>query len=892
MLAIAVATPALGQSPLIRQAGVRDGAIVLEADVHALRVAAAKDRRFIVECLALDAGTTVDLQLERFNVVAPGARILLGTKDGDVPAPFDASECLFVRGEVVGHPGSHVFLAFTGPSSAGRIELGPGRGAYSLSSRGAPSAQHLGVVETRTLGGISLPCATDTGEHEQDPIATIAPSTPVRGLRQAELAVEGDYELFTLFDTEVEAIAYMLQVYGAASDIMMRDLAIRMDVVFLRLWTTPDDPWGDGAHWAMIPGGVQHDVSQLLSGTRDVGAGGLAVLCGKTSWIGFALGAFVDPTYSNMSNQDIIIAAHELGHNFGSPHDHDLGVNDCDDPNTPTLRGAIVSYCYYFSGGYANTDMRYHVAEQTAIRNCLSNKPQFVYDCNQNGRDDLVDIAMGTSFDLNANEIPDECEDCNANGMLDSDDIAMGLSADLNGNGIPDECEPDCNGNGMPDDLDIMLGVSTDEHGNGIPDECEADCNDNGVSDYTEIQLDMTLDIDRNAVLDSCQDCDLDGIPDIVALDGANSIWAISSGDATLREYHPLTGVLMRTAEAGHLADPQDVLITGDARILVSSAGDDDHVAEFDRTGTFVRTLVASGAGGLDDPGAMLATKDGRLLVAGRASSNVLAYDLGTGVFMGELVSPDEANPVGPYGLALAPNGHLLVGTADHKVLEYDSKTGELIRELVPAKGGGLLSPRDLLVLSDHRLLVASEDLGHILAYDADSGRFLGQFDYGQFGDGLAGAWGLAMAGDGYVYVTSSEQPEQFHLTDPRMLMYDTDNGWLIRTIVQRPDSQLAHPHGVDFMPGDGDCNRNLLPDACDIASGASADANGNEVPDECENLCPADINGDGALNVLDFVAFQLAWQDHDPSADCNDDGSFDITDFVCYQVLYQAGCD
>jgi outer membrane protein assembly factor BamB len=644
-------------------------------------------------------------------------------------------------------------------------------------------------------------------------------------------------------------------------------------------------------------GEVPRDLAQFCSGRRDVPWGGIAYLnglCNSRSYsaIGYVNGFFVDPSIPHVYNHDIAVAAHEIGHNCGTPHTHDLDLDTCNDETTPPQRGTIMSYCgQTFTGGSANTDLGFHTVVRAVMLEYASGRDCVTFDCNANGIDDDDDIADGTSLDVNGNGVPDECEDCNDNGVLDPVDIAGGTSDDDNGNGVPDECEADCNGNGVPDDVDLAT-ISEDLNFNGIPDECEADCNDNGVSDYTEIQLDMTLDIDRNAVLDSCQDCDLDGIPDIVALDGANSIWAISSGDATLREYHPLTGVLMRTAEAGHLADPQDVLITGDARILVSSAGDDDHVAEFDRTGTFVRTLVASGAGGLDDPGAMLATKDGRLLVAGRASSNVLAYDLGTGVFMGELVSPDEANPVGPYGLALAPNGHLLVGTADHKVLEYDSKTGELIRELVPAQGGGLLSPRDLLVLSDHRLLVASEDLGHILAYDADSGRFLGQFDYGQFGDGLAGAWGLAMAGDGYVYVTSSEQPEQFHLTDPRMLMYDTDNGWLIRTIVQRPDSQLAHPHGVDFMPGDGDCNRNLLPDACDIASGASADANGNEVPDECENLCPADINGDGALNVLDFVAFQLAWQDHDPSADCNDDGSFDITDFVCYQVLYQAGCD
>lgn len=54
---------------------------------------------------------------------------------------------------------------------------------------------------------------------------------------------------------------------------------------------------------------------------------------------------------------------------------------------------------------------------------------------------------------------------------------------------------------------------------------------------------------------------------------------------------------------------------------------------------------------------------------------------------------------------------------------------------------------------------------------------------------------------------------------------------------------------------------------------------------------CPADFNGDGAVNVLDFVAFQVAWQAMDGNADCNGDGSFNVLDFVCFQGVFQAGC-
>jgi hypothetical protein len=54
---------------------------------------------------------------------------------------------------------------------------------------------------------------------------------------------------------------------------------------------------------------------------------------------------------------------------------------------------------------------------------------------------------------------------------------------------------------------------------------------------------------------------------------------------------------------------------------------------------------------------------------------------------------------------------------------------------------------------------------------------------------------------------------------------------------------------------------------------------------------CVADINGDGELSILDFVAFQLAWEAQEPKADCSEDGAFDVLDFVCFQQAFVAGC-
>lgn len=55
---------------------------------------------------------------------------------------------------------------------------------------------------------------------------------------------------------------------------------------------------------------------------------------------------------------------------------------------------------------------------------------------------------------------------------------------------------------------------------------------------------------------------------------------------------------------------------------------------------------------------------------------------------------------------------------------------------------------------------------------------------------------------------------------------------------------------------------------------------------------CFADMNGDDVLNILDFVAFQDAFQAGDAAADCDGDGAFTVLDFVCFQARFAQGCD
>jgi DNA-binding beta-propeller fold protein YncE len=872
--------------------GSRDGATIFTLDRRALAEAADRGEALRIRQVPLSADLAVDLIVERFYVTGSHTRFVLGSNNAGDWKGFDPASVTLLRGRAAGHPASHAFLALSEYGSAGLIDLGPGRPHYRITSRSSRTVElgsgQLAVFEAADgigpLLGVPMCAARPVGKPRRAPAADGASSPSMRHL---ELAIETDYELYSLFQDADATAAYVVQLYGAVSDIYMRDVNTWIELSFVRIWDTPDDlfneedpagPFVD--YWEQNMGHVHRDVAQFFTGRRDLPYGGVAsgLVCGSYSYsvAGYALGAFPSLDAPSMGHWDVIVTAHELGHNCNAPHTHWVGIDEC--PSGVLQRGTIMSYCHSNPGGIANMDLRFHTHIQSHMEAWFTDETCLAEDCNVNGIDDAIDIQQGTSLDANGNGIPDECEDCNGNGTLDPEDILSGTSMDLNGNGIPDECEPDCNENNVPDDRDLLLGTSQDLYGNGIPDECEPDCNDNGVPDYNEIQVNMSLDLNRNAILDACEDCDNNGVTDLEELAGAHNLWVANRGasqDNVASQYHAGTGVLVVTGDAGHLASPHDLLIRSDGHLLVSSASD-DRIAEFDEQGSYVSDLVPAGTGGLDWPTGMTFTAGGSLLVASRLANNVLEYDAITGAFLGEFVAAGAGGLRHPMAVTFGPNGNLFVAAWANQVLEYDGASGAFVGLFVSAAGnGGLIGPTSLEFKPDGDLLVASCGTDELLEYDGQTGTFLGRWNDG----GAPGPWDLRVGPNGNVYVT---------ITGGRpVLMYHGETGDLMLSFyVHAAAGPLSFPTGLDFVHGDDvDCNLNLIPDTCDIASGTSQDINGNGIPDECEPPI-GDLDGDGSVSVTDFLAMLARWgpcpDPPDPCpADLDGDGTVDYDDFV-----------
>lgn len=59
----------------------------------------------------------------------------------------------------------------------------------------------------------------------------------------------------------------------------------------------------------------------------------------------------------------------------------------------------------------------------------------------------------------------------------------------------------------------------------------------------------------------------------------------------------------------------------------------------------------------------------------------------------------------------------------------------------------------------------------------------------------------------------------------------------------------------------------------------------------DIEVQCTIDCDGDGAVDIFDFLCFLDRFSRGDPSADCDGDGTLTVFDFLCFQTGFSWGC-
>ncbi len=331
--------------------------------------------------LPLPGDARVDLELEPYEGFAPNATIQVVDGDGLVRT-IEVPRTTALAGRVAGREDSEAFIAFGPTGLEGWVTVddvpfglsdGTGRGVSSIHRLDAlpPLAPELlenfcqvDLIDQPALVGPRRPSRRTADRIERQPNGL--------GCQRIGLAIETDTEFLGLFGGDVDAAAgYVATLCAATSFVYSRDVDTAIVANSLRLWDG-EDPWdGPGAgeqltqfreYWEANESAIERDLGHFLSG-RNLGGGvaWLPGLCGSYAYAvsGNLNGSFPFPIENNSgSNWDLMVFAHELGHNCGAPHTHDLGVDNCAGGDCIST-GTIMSYCHICSGGLANVRMEF-----------------------------------------------------------------------------------------------------------------------------------------------------------------------------------------------------------------------------------------------------------------------------------------------------------------------------------------------------------------------------------------------------------------------------------------------------------------------------------------------------------------------------------------------------
>lgn len=301
----------------------------------------------------------------------------------------------------------------------GLIRDGSGFQRLHFSAQGALA---LSQIDTASGPEHAFECANDAGgaamsrAPDVEPVAfdLPEPDSPAAA-HTARVAIETDNEFLARFGgNTTNATNYVGSLIGFISTIYDTEVQTNMQVSFLRLWTTPD-PFAQtkpgclmlesGKYWNENQSATSRTTMHLLSGKNTLaGIAWVGVLCrgpftatlaqvgeNTDSCPGLANSANYGGGYGvtegiagnfNAANPNVVwdvdSVAHELGHNFNSPHTHCYGgiggsaepIDQCYNTEqtcysgTPVLpgpqgqgSGTIMSYCQLRSGGLSNISL-------------------------------------------------------------------------------------------------------------------------------------------------------------------------------------------------------------------------------------------------------------------------------------------------------------------------------------------------------------------------------------------------------------------------------------------------------------------------------------------------------------------------------------------------------
>ena len=352
----------------------------------------------------MSPGKRIAAVLKRVEIYSPEAKIYRVDKKGLVELP--RSRWMFFQGRGQEDSGERFSLSLDPDSGKMESFQVSTRGTFHIRQDDVPGAGRYRLMEDgwaynelgEAVSRLNWSCGADDLPVTENPPRPIhlrsanQQQPSITSLHGMILGVDTDNEFMSLkfSDNTTNATNYVAALISGISVVYERDLLVRLlqGTTYLRVSSSPD-PYTQtsaggatvaqlqefGNYWSANMGAASRGLATMLSGkqTSNYSSSGIA-------WVGDTGQCLCSTTYGysffqvfkypgSTAASDVSVAAHEIGHNFGSPHTHcysppiDLcynqtgcyaGATSCPAATTingvANVRGTLMSYCHMLGG--------------------------------------------------------------------------------------------------------------------------------------------------------------------------------------------------------------------------------------------------------------------------------------------------------------------------------------------------------------------------------------------------------------------------------------------------------------------------------------------------------------------------------------------------------------
>ncbi|MBK8553354.1 MAG: T9SS type A sorting domain-containing protein [Ignavibacteria bacterium] len=359
-----------------------DDAVIFNLNEELYRSIFEQKRHDFTLSIPISANENINADLERFEILSPDAKFIEKSSYGEKELDL-RNIILSYKGKISGKDNSFVSITFYEGKITGLIESGNEKfviGALK-DSEGKETQDHIIYNISKVKSGRDFKCGTND-EVPDDILKKIREidgkpfDRMTSSLLIAKVAIDVDFFTYTIYGNSVpNASAFALAIMSCVSAVYVKDENVKLEISYLRVWTTPDPYTSeDGSQmlnqfrseWVANQGGVDRTIAHLISRRNNINVAGIAylnVLC--NTGFGYGLSATLRGVINQLPSYsyDTETVAHEIGHNFGSPHTHNCSwvggpIDTCSDVeggcyNGPLYGtvGTIMSYCDISAGG-------------------------------------------------------------------------------------------------------------------------------------------------------------------------------------------------------------------------------------------------------------------------------------------------------------------------------------------------------------------------------------------------------------------------------------------------------------------------------------------------------------------------------------------------------------